>query len=143
MEEKKYYVEELDEVIREYSGDPDAASLYSVLCGVFEGIEQNCSLPCPAEMNLENGRSKLMFLKKKDGKEHLVVLTSLDGEKYPVVADVKLRALIRLVFSTESCEGVIFNPFEEHQFFVPRQFLAYALAAGYRMAEEDYAENAE
>ena len=141
MSEKKYYVEELNDVIREYSGDPDAASLYSVLCGVFEGIEQNYSLPCPAEMNLETGRIKPMFLKKKDGKEHLVVLTSLDGEKYPTVADVKLRSLIKLVFNTENCEGIIINPFEEHNFFVPKQFLAYALSAGYRMAEDDYAED--
>ena len=142
MAEKKYYAEELDEVIREYSGDPDALGLFSVLCGVFEGIEQNYSLPCPAEMDLENGQIKPMFLKKKDGKEHLVVLTSLNGEEYPTVADVKLRSLIRLVFSTESCEGIIFNPFEDHKLFVPKQFLAYALAAGYRMAEDDYAEDA-
>ena len=141
MGEKKNYVEEMDEVIRRYSGDPDAMGLYSVLCGVFEGIEQNYSLPCPAEMNLENGQIRPMFLKKKDGKEHLAVLTNLDGEEYPAVADVKIRSLIRLVFNTESCEGIIINPFEEHKFFVPKQFLAYALAAGYRMAEDDYTED--
>lgn len=140
MEEKKYYVEELDEVIREYLNDPGAAGLYSVLCGLFEGIEQNYSLPCPAEMNPENGRITPMFLKKKNGKEHLVVLTSLDGKRYPTVADVKLRSLIRLVFHVEDCEGFIFNPFEAHAFFVPKQFLAYALAAGYQMAEDDNAE---
>ncbi len=141
MEEKKYYVEELDEVMREYAGDPDAIGLFSVLCGVFEGIEQNYSLPCPAEMDLENGQIKPMFLKKKDGKEHLVVLTTLDGEKYPAVADIKLRSLIRLVFNTENCEGIIINPFEKHKLFVPKQLLAYTLAAGYRIAEDDYAED--
>ena len=138
---EKKYLEEMDEVIRDYSSDPDAIGLYSVLCGLFEGIEKNYSLPCPAEMNLENGQIRPMFLRKKDGKGHLVVLTDLDGEEYPTVADVKLRSLIRLVFNTESCEGIIFNPFQYHRFFVPKQFLAYALAAGCRMAEVDFADN--
>ena len=138
MSEKKYYVEELNEVIQEYEDSPDPNRLYSVLCGLFEGIEENYSLPCPAEMNLENEKINPMFLKKKNGKEHLVVLTSLDGERYPTVADVKLRSIIRLVFNVEDCEGIIFNPFQDNAFFVPKQFLAFALAAGYKMAEEDY-----
>lgn len=138
MSVKKYYVEELDKVIREYADKPSPNRLYSVLCGLFEGIEENYSLPCPAEMNLEDGNVAPLFLKKENGKEHLAVLTSLDGEKFLTVADVKLRSIVQLVFSMKDCEGIIFNPTKDSEFFVPKQFLAYALAAGYKMAEDDY-----
>ena len=135
MAEKKYYVEELDEVIGEYCEHPSPNMLYSVLNGIFEGIEQNYTLPCPAEMD-ENGDMKIMFASNRDGRESVVALTQLDGEVHPLVADVKMRSLVRVMLDND-CEGIVLNPGEDHEFCIPKSFLAYALAAGYQMALDD------
>ncbi len=137
MDGKCSYVEKLDEAIGEYLDSPGSSNLLTVLCGLFDGIESDYSLPCPAEMDLEGMNAKPMFLRTEDGYADLVLLTSLDGEEYPLVADIRLRAIMRLIFNTEDCDGIIFNPSGKHRLFIPRQFLAYALSAGYNMAIED------
>ncbi len=137
MNGKHNYVEELDKAICEYCDSPGPDRFLKVLWWLFEGIDKNCSLPCPAEMDLEKLNAKPMFLRKESDKEHLVLLTSLDGEKYPTIADIRLRAIMRLILSVEDCEGIIFNPSGEHSLFVPKQFLATALSAGYNIAIEE------
>lgn len=133
--EKKYYVEELDEVIGEYCAHRNQNTLYSVLNGLFEGVEKNYSLPCPAEMD-DDGNFSIMFATDEKGKESAVALTNLDGENQPLVADVKMRSLMRVMMDND-CVGLVLNPCGEHEFYVPKTFMAYALAAGYQMALDD------
>ena len=133
--EKKSYVEELDAVIDEYFQSPDPNRLYSVLNGIFDGIEKNYTLPCPANMD-EDGNFEIMFAKDEKGNESIAALTRLNGEQQPIVADVKMRSLVRLMLDND-CEGLVLNPGEEHEFSVPKMFLAYALSAGYQMAMDD------
>ena len=135
MSEKKYYVEDLDEVIGEYCEHPSPNSLYSVLNGIFEGIEQNYALPCPAKMD-DDGNFSIMFAVDDQGKESVAALTRLDGEEQPIIADVKMRSLVRIMVENE-CEGIVLNPGGEHEFTVPKMLMAYALHAGYQMALDD------
>ena len=135
MSEKKYYVEALDEVIGEYCDHPNPNSLYSVLNGLFEGIEQNYTLPCLAKMD-GDGNFSIMFAVDDRGKESVAALTRLDGEAQPIVADVKMRSLVRIMVEND-CEGIVLNPGGEHEFTVPKMLLAYALHAGYQMALDD------
>lgn len=130
-----YYVEELDEVIGEYCEHPNSNSLYSVLNGLFEGIEKNCSLPCPAEMD-EDGNFSIAFATDENGKESVVALTQLDGERQPIIADVRLRSLVHILMD-EECIGIVLNPGHEHEFCIPKMFLAYALSAGFQMAIDE------
>ena len=127
------YAQEFDRVLLEYTDSPDSDGLYDVLSLLFEGIRKNYSLPCPAEIDPENGGFSPMFLKKKNGEEHLAVLTGDSDERFPVIAKVKLRYLAYLVFDVEECEGIIFNPMQRNAFFVPKAFLGSALSAGYEM----------
>ncbi len=131
----EYYVEALDEVIGEYCEHPNSIRLYSVLNGLFEGIEKNYSLPCPAEMD-EDGNFKIMFATDNNGKESVVALTQLDGERQPIVADVRLRGLVRILMD-EDCIGIVLNPGHAHEFCIPKMFLAYALSAGFQMAMDE------
>ena len=101
MSEKKYYVEALDEVIAEYCEHPSPNSLYSVLYGIFEGIEQNYSLPCLAKMD-DDGNFSIMFAVDDQGKESVAALTRLDGEEQPIIADVKMRT-----FNKDGSEGLM------------------------------------
>lgn len=135
MAEKKYNVEELDEVIGEYCAHKTPDGLYSVLCGVFEGIEKNYTLPCPAKMD-EDGNFSIMFAKDDNGKESAMALTNLDGENHPMVADVKMRSLMRVMMNSD-CIGLVLNPGGEHEFCLPKMFMAYAISAGYQMALDD------
>ena len=135
MAEKKNYVEGLDELVAEYCEYPSPNTQYAVLNGLFEGIEKNYALPCPAEMDAE-GNFRIMFATDENGKESIVALTRLNGEMYPVMADVKMRRLVRILMDTE-CIGIVLNPGGAREFTVPKTFLAYALSAGYQMALED------
>ena len=135
MSEKKYYVEALDEVIGEYCEHPSPNSLYSVLNGIFEGIEQNYSLPCLAKMD-EDGDFAIMFAADDRGRESVAALTRLDGEEQSIIADVKMRSLVRIM-AEKNCEGIVLNPGGEHEFTVPKMLLAYALQAGYQVALDD------
>ena len=135
MSEKKYYVEALDEVIVEYCEHPSPNSLYSVLNGIFEGIEQNYSLPCLAKIN-DDGDFLIKFVADDRGRESVAALTRLDGEKNSIIADVKMRSLVRIMAEND-CEGIVLNPGGEHEFTVPKMLLAFALHAGYQMALDD------
>ena len=135
MPEKKYYVEALDEVIAEYCEHPSPNSLYSVLNGIFEGIEQNYSLPCLAKMD-DDGNFSIKFAVDDLGRESVAALTRLNGEEQSIIADVKMRSLLRIMVENE-CEGIVLNPGGEHEFTVPKMLLAYALHAGYQMALDD------
>ncbi len=137
--DRRYYVEELDKVIEEYIERPNPNTQYAVLNGLFEGIEENYSLPCPAEMDVD-GNFSIMFATDTKGKESVMALTNLDGEKHPVVADVKMRSLMRVMMEND-CIGLVLNPGEEHEFCVPKMFLAYALAAGYQMAMDEMSDD--
>lgn len=135
MAENKYYIEELDEVIGEYCEDPCPNRLYSVLNGIFEGIDQNYTLPCPAQLH-ENDEFTIMFAVDDKGGESVVALTQLNGEEQPIVADVKMRSLVKIMAECD-CEGIVLNPGAEHEFTIPKMLLAYALHAGFQMAVDD------
>ncbi len=138
MDGKNSYVEDMDLAIDRYSDSPCPGSLFAVLCGLFDGIKENYSLPCPSEMNLEDMNVKPMFLRTKAGKEHLVVVTQPVDDDFPTIVDIRLRALLGLIFDTEDCEGIVFNPGGAHEFYVPKDLLSYALSAGFSMAEETH-----
>ena len=128
MEEKKYYVEALDEAIRTFCNEPGVDTLYTVWCTLFEGIEKNYSLPCP--VRVEEDKFTPLFMKTGEGSEHFAVLTRLDGEKFVMVADVKLQSIVKLIFKMDECDGIILNPNMDTAFFVSKRFLAYAFSAG-------------
>ena len=142
MSNKKYYVADLNDAINNYTTEPGAATLYAVLGAVFEGIENNYTLPCPAMLNKDGGSFSPMFVQTREGKTHLVALTYLDGEQYPMVADVKLQSLFRLSLDLEDCEAIVFNPGTDNEFRLPKAVLAYGIGAGYQMAMEDYERDA-
>ena len=137
MDENTTYLKTMNRYIAEYCRAPGLDSLYAVLTVVFGGIEENYSLPAPVELNDEAITVSPLFVSDKDGNEYLVVLTDQDNEKYPVIANVKMRALLRLALSRETCSGIYFNPDTEKEFFIPKKFLQHAVSAGRGMAEDD------
>ncbi len=137
------YVETMDRFIVKYLCAPDPGSLYALLCVIFEGIAENYSLPTTTELNAEDMTFAPMFIGAENGIESLVVLTDLNGEELSVTANVKFRALLNLILSRESCVGIVFNPGTEKEYFIPKTLLHYAVLAGYRMAEDDYADEEE
>ncbi len=143
MSENKTYAEILNDIIGRYNESPDAGGLFSIICKLLEGIVKDCSLPCPVEMNLDELRIKPMFFGTTEGKEHLVVFTHPDIENRWTVADIRLRTLMRVIFNMDKCEGIVFNPFDEEDFFVPKELFMFAIGAGYKMAIEDEEDEAD
>ena len=135
--DKERYMAAFHEVLCDYCSDPDNSKLFNVLSALFEGIEKNYALPCPARMNFDTLEAEPMFIGRTNGDRVLVVLTSTDGIQYPELVTVKLRALVDLMIDTDDCEGLLFNPLEKSEFFVPKSFLAYAICMGYNMAVND------
>ncbi len=143
MSENKTYAEILNDIIGRYNESPDAGGLFSIICKLLEGIVKDCSLPCPVEMDLDNLRIKPMFFGTTEGKDHLVVFTHPDSENRRTVADIRLRTLMRVIFNMDKCEGIVFNPFDEEDFFVPKELFMFAIGAGYKMAIEDEEDEAD
>ena len=137
MKKGKNYVMKLDEALRAYSANRNAETFYAVWQLLFEGIESNNTLSCPVEMKDETLCP--LFLQGKEGEEYLVAFTWTDKERYSAVANAKLRGIVRLIFETDECEGIILNPGQDHAFLVPKQFITYAFSAacGYFAGEDD------
>ena len=136
MAGKNSYVKDMDLAIVRFTDSPCPGTLFAVLRCLFDGIKENCSLPCPSEMNHGDKNVKPVFLRTKAGKEHLIAVTQPVDEDYPTIAGFRLRALMRIIFDTKGCEGIFFNPGGAHEFYVPKDLLTSALSAGSGMAEE-------
>ena len=143
MIKKEKYAEILNGYIDKFNESPDAGRLFTVICMLFDGIVKDCSLPCPVEMDLDKLRIKPMIFSTTEGKDHLVVFTHPDSENRWTIADIRLRTLMRVIFNMDKCEGIVFNPFDEEDFFVPKDIFMYAIAAGYKMTIEDEEDEAD
>lgn len=140
MENKTWFVEELDRALRAYCDEPNENGLYAVWCALLEGIERNYSLPCPAR--LEEDKVSPLFFRMKDGREHLAVLTRLDADDFVMVAEVKLQSIMRLIFEVDECDGILLNPDQDNEFFLPRRFLAHVFSAGYAFWKDSFEKEA-
>ena len=134
MAEKKDFVKRLDRGLKRYADYPDTEPLLDLLSLLFEGIDMNCALPCPVEMDLDELTGKPMFLVTADGKEHLAVLTRQDKYDFRTTAQLRLQALVRLALETDNCDGIVFNPHTMDRLVIPTKLLENALSAGRRMA---------
>ena len=54
MDEKMAFIETLDSCLTEELCAADPAGIYAFLCAFFDGVRENRSLPCPAELDAEN-----------------------------------------------------------------------------------------
>lgn len=129
------YIEAFHEKIEQYGSELTPEALFQLLSIFFDGIENNCSLACAAEES-EEGDLSLSYAVRSDGSQALIVLSNPDGEKYPIIADVKLRTIIHMIINDDLCNGVLIDP-DESALFIPKYFIAYAISAGYQMALED------
>ena len=136
MYEKSGFVEELNEVIGEYCKCLDRNRLFAVLIRLFEGILENYTIPCPAEMD-KDANLKTAFVTDEKGNESLVALTEIDKKIDSIIVDLKMRSLIRLMLEEENSIGLVLNPGGEHELFVPKMLFVCALATGYRMAMDE------
>ena len=134
MENKTQFAEELDRTLHAYRDEPNESGLYSVWYALFEGIESNYALPCP--VRLEEDDVSSLFYKTNDGREYLAVLTRLDVDRFVMVADVKLRSILRLVFEVDECDGILLNPNQDNEFVLPKRFIAFAFTAAQAYFED-------
>lgn len=118
--EEKAFPEVLKETICAYKEDPAEDKFIDLLCLLWDGIEENGSVPVPAEMDWDKMTIRPSFRPREDGREALVALTVPDGERYPYFADVRLRAMVRIMLSMENCAGILFDPEEDTQMFSGR-----------------------
>ena len=140
MENKTQYVEELDRALRAYCDEPNENGLYAIWCALLEGIESNYALPCP--VRLEEEKVSPLFFRTKTGREYLAVLTRLDVDDYVMVAEVKLQSIMRLIFEADECDGILLNPDQDNEFFLPGRFLACVFSAGYAFWKDSFEEEA-
>ena len=85
--EEKAFPEVLKETICAYKEDPAEDKFIDLLCLLWDGIEENVSVPVPAEMDWDKMTIRPSFRPREDGMEALVALTVPDGERYPYFAD--------------------------------------------------------
>lgn len=134
--EEKAFPEELKEAIAAYKADPGEGTFGDLLCLLWDGIEENVSVPVPAEMDWDRMTIQPRFRPRDDGNKALVALTVPDGERYPQFADVRLRAVVRIMLGTENCSGILLDPDEKTQLFLRKDLFVCAIGAGLGMLEE-------
>ncbi len=133
---KKTFSEALNDAISAYKTDPGEDTFSDFLCLLYDGIEENESIPIPAEMDWDKMTIQPSFRSREDGKKALIVLTVPDGERYPQFADVRLRAVVRIMLGTENCSGILLDPDENTQLFLRKDLFVCAIGAGIGMLEE-------
>ena len=134
MEAQQDFVEKLDMKIAAYNTSPCQELLCDILELVFEGIDKNYAVSCPVEMNSDDLTCEPLFCKGKDGKERLVIFTQEDGTRHPTVAALKLQGLMYALATLDDCEGIVFNPYEDHTLFVPKELILNAFNAAWSIA---------
>ncbi len=133
---KKTFPEALNDAISAYKTDPGEDTFSDLLCLLYDGIEENESIPIPAEMDWDKMMIQASFQPREDGREALIALTVPDGERYPQFADVRLRAIVRIMAGTENCLGILLDPEEDTQLFLRKDLFVCAIGAGLGMLEE-------
>ena len=136
MENNKSFPEELNDAILAYRDDPHEDSYCRLLCCVLDGIALDVSIPIPADMDFERRAVRPRFQESRQGETGLVALTDPDGEKYPYFANVKLRAVLRILLNEEKCSGILLNPEECNEVLIRKDLLVSAIGAGLGMLEE-------
>jgi hypothetical protein len=135
--EEKAFPEVLKETICAYKEDPAEDKFIDLLCLLWDGIEENGSVPVPAEMDWDKMTIRPSFRPREDGREALVALTVPDGERYPYFADVRLRAMVRIMLSMENCAGILFDPEEDTQMFFRKDLFICAIGAVLGILEDN------
>ena len=140
MADHSDFAAELAEAIRNYNGTPCEERLFSVLGCLFKHFCAGNTLTCPVKIRPCDGDMSFdpLFLRTSAGKEHLVLLTQQDTDLYPEAVTVSVHTIMRLLLSSDECEGFVIDPGDEGGFFLPKRLFVFALHAGYRMAMEDY-----
>ncbi len=133
---KKTFPEALNDAISAFKAAPGEDTFSDLLCLLYDGIEENESIPIPAEMDWDKMTIRPSFRHREDGREALIVLTVPDGERYPYFASVRLRAVVCIMLGTENCLGILFDPEEDTQLFLRKDLFVCAIGAGLGMLEE-------
>lgn len=138
MEAKKAkaFPEALNDAISAYKTAPGEDTFSDLLCLLYDGIEEDASIPVPAEMDWDKMTIRPSFRPREDGNKALVALTVPNGERFPQFADVRLRAVVRIMLGTENCSGILFDPEEDTQLFLRKDLFVCAIGAGLGMLEE-------
>ncbi len=136
METEKDFIKNLDKLIDEYAYSPCQELLYEILTVVFAGITDNCAILCPVHLYEDNITCEPLFVHMKDGEEDLALLTQPDAVGHPTIANLKLQGLMYTLFQNEKCAGIVFNPFTDHQLFIPKTLFASAFSAAWKMGHE-------
>lgn len=125
-EERRSYIEVFQDKIAAFRKGPGEETLTDLFRLLYDGLLQDCALPCAAKM-AEGGGFELAYAVRADGTRSLAVLSRLDGERFPVIADVRLRTLLSLVMEQENCDGIIIDPADDDRVFIPKEDLALLL----------------
>ena len=133
---KMSFPEVLNKRILAFKADPCDRTYTGLLCCVFDGIEKDVSVPMPAELDAEDITIRPSFMDSAKGEPALVILSVPDGEMYPCVVNVKLRAAMRVVLDKADCIGIIIDPNTESEVFVSKSLMTSAIGAGLAMLEE-------
>ena len=135
-EKKRSFPETLNEDIHAFRAAPDERSYSRILSRFFDGVEKDVSVPVPADMEWDTMKIKPCFYVGRDGEKSLVILSDPDGEKYPFFADVKLRAVLRIMMDADDCGGIVINPEEDTQVFIMKGVILNAFGAVIALLEE-------
>ena len=133
---EKAFPEALNDAISAYKTAPGEDTFSDLLCLLYDGIEEDASIPVPAEMDWDKMTIQPSFRPREDGNKALIVLTVPNGERFPQFADVRLRAIVRILLGTENCLGILFDPEEDTQLFLRKDLFVCAIGAGLGMLEE-------
>ena len=134
---EKAFPEALNDAITAFKVAPCEDTFSDLLCLLYDGIEENESIPIPAEMDWDKMTIRPSFRPREDGNKALVALTVPDGERYPQFADVRLRAVVRIMLGTENCSGILLDPDENTQLFLRKDLFVCAIGAGLGMLEDN------
>ena len=134
--EENSFEEALHGNILAFKENPSELTYGNLLCRLFDGIEEDVFVPVPADMDWDMRKIQPRFHNGPEYGETLVVLTYPDGEKYPFFASVRLRAILNVMLSRDSCSGMLINPGESSQVFIKKELLIGAMDAMMALLED-------
>ena len=137
------YGEKLELTADLYERDPGTAWYNRLLCQIFEGIEENRTVPVPMKA-VDGGKFAMMTCADRDNPEsdvyYIVVTDRLEKKRIPIVAEVKIRALIEEMNSFEEETGrtakMLINPNRSYPITIPASLFRRAMVAAKSWLED-------
>ncbi len=135
---RKQYIKALDETLRRFDKSSELEDYNRFLAQLFSGIAKNELFPTRFRVDIENRDGAPVFIASGDWSESLVLLTDqYEDESKGFIMPLRIRSLLKDMEKKGNCDGIIFNPYEDYELFVPVELINSAIKAGAQIIQDE------